>query len=55
MGSKEEVVEAEPLDAGCSMVATDMSFADCLDREDLDLSRALETRVGTSERREELI
>lgn len=54
-GSKEEAVEALPREvAGCNMVATDMSTVG-FDREDLDLSFALERRVGTSERSEELI
>ena len=58
IGSKEEVVEAEPRDLVGSMVATDMSPVEgCLDlvREDLDRSLALEMRVGTSERSDELI
>ena len=57
MGSKEEAVEAEPLEAGCSIVATDMSPEGCccLDLFDLDRSRALDTRVGTSDRSAELI
>lgn len=53
MGSKEEPVEAEPLDAGCSIVATDMSGLSCFVR--FDLSLALEIRTGTSERTVELI
>ena len=51
-GSNEDAVEAEPLEAGCNIV-TDMSlvcFVLALAR-----SRALETRVGTSERSEEVI
>jgi hypothetical protein len=58
MGSKEEAVEAEPRDVAGIMVATDMSPpGDCLgrDRDDLERSLALETRVGTSERSDELI
>ena len=59
MGSKEEAVEAEPREAGCSIVATDMSVMGCccccLDLFNLDRSRALDTRVGTSDRSEELI
>ena len=51
-GSNEDAVEAEPREAGCSIV-TDMSSV-CLDLA-LARSRALETRVGTLERREELI
>ena len=51
-GSNEDAVEAEPLEAGCSIV-TDMSSL-CFDLA-LARSRALETRVGTSERSEELI
>ena len=56
MGSNEEEVEAEPREAGCSIVATDISAADCdFDLVDLDRSRALDTRVGTSDRSDELI
>jgi hypothetical protein len=58
IGSKEEEVEAEPRDVAGIMVATDMSPAgDCLvrERDDLERSLALETRVGTSERSDELI
>ncbi len=61
-GSKEEAVEAEPREAGCSIVATDMSVVDdcgcgccCLALLDLDRSRALDTRVGTSDRSAEFI
>jgi hypothetical protein len=52
-GSKEEAVEAEPRDAGCSIVATDISVVCCFER--FDLSLALETRVGTSDRSAEVI
>lgn len=52
-GSKEEAVEAEPLDVGCSIVATDMSVAGCLER--LVRSLALDMRVGTSDRIAEFI
>ena len=53
-GSKEEAVEALPREAGCNIVVTDIS-AVCFAREDLDLSFALETRVGTSDLSDELI
>lgn len=46
MGSKEPCVEADPLDAGWSMVATAMSSV--FDLFDLDRSFALEKRIGTS-------
>ena len=52
-GSKEEAVEADPLDVGCSIVATDMSVVCCLER--LDRSLALDMRVGTSDRDVEFI
>lgn len=52
-GSKDEAVEAEPLDVGCSIVATDMSVVCLLGR--LDRSLALEMRVGTSDRSDEFI
>ena len=61
MGSKEEAVEAEPREAGCSIVATDISVVGCccccccLNLFNLARSRALDTRVGTSDRSEELI
>ena len=45
-------MEAEPREAGCSIVATDISVV-CFER--LDLSLALETRVGTSDLIAELI
>jgi hypothetical protein len=53
IGSNEEPVEAEPLLAACSIVATDMSACCCFVR--FDLSRALETRKGTSEPPDEFI
>ena len=52
-GSKEELVEVEPREAGWSMVATDMSPD--FDRCEFERSLALETRLGTSERSDELI
>ena len=52
-GSKEEAVEAEPLEVGCSIVATDMSVVCGLER--LDRSLALDMRVGTSDRSAEFI
>lgn len=56
MGSNEEEVEVEVREEGCSIVATAISLF--LGRLALDLSArsfALETRVGTSERKEEFI
>lgn len=52
-GSKEEAVEVEPREAGWSIVATAISPGRV--RWDFDRSFALETRLGTSERSEELI
>ena len=52
-GSKDDAVEAEPREVGCSIVATDMSAGCLLER--LDRSLALEMRVGTSERTAEFI
>ena len=48
------MVEAE-LREGCSIVATDISAVFCFDLLDLALALSLDTRVGTSERSEELI
>jgi hypothetical protein len=55
IGSKEEEVEAEPREAGCSIVATDISAVVGFDLVVADLSRALDTRVGTSDRSAGLI
>ena len=57
-GSKEEAVEVEAREAGCSIVATDISPVSWRSRSRsrrLDLSLALDIRVGTSERAEVLI
>lgn len=58
-GSKEEFVEVDAREAGCSIVATDMSpvLLRCEPelRCDFERSFADDTRLGTSERREELI
>jgi hypothetical protein len=58
-GSKDELVEVEPREAGWSMVATDMSLVllRCEPELRCDFVRsfALLTRRGTSERSEELI
>ena len=55
MGSNEEEVEPEPREAGCSIVATDISAPTFFDLFVFDLSLALDTRVGTSDRSDELI
>jgi hypothetical protein len=52
-GSNEEAVDVEPREAGWSIVATDISLR--FERCELDRSLALEMRLGTSERIEELI
>jgi hypothetical protein len=51
-GSKDDAVEAEPLEVGWSIVATDISVV-CWER--FDRSLALEMRVGTSDRAAEFI
>lgn len=56
IGSKEEVVEVEVRVEGCSIVATAISlFLGRLALDLSDLSFALDTRVGTSDRSEEFI